>query len=202
MRIILIIILLAGIGYFGWHAIQTEAPDSIPSAIVSDAVDTGETNNVITTTEDVVVDEDSTIIDNEKITVNFIGYGPGKQHYGTIVVQSADLMKDAVVGIKGSVVVDMKTISAEVPAVSTHLKSKDFFEVEKYPTAKIVVEKFDGTNLVGNLTIRNITKSITIPVTSSDTQYVSEFKINMKEFGIDQKFANEEVSIKVTVPLK
>jgi hypothetical protein len=39
-------------------------------------------------------------------------------------------------------------------------------------------------------------------VKSSDTQLSSTFNIDMKEFGINQTFANEVVELTVTAPLK
>jgi polyisoprenoid-binding protein YceI len=45
-----------------------------------------------------------------------------------------------------------------------HLKSDDFFNAEKYPEIVFKSKSFDGTKLVGDLTIRNITKEVSLDV--------------------------------------
>ena len=51
-----------------------------------------------------------------------------------------------------------------------HLKSKDFFYVKSYKTAKLVVQNFQKKKgnhyvVIGNITIRGITKKIKFPAT-------------------------------------
>lgn len=45
-----------------------------------------------------------------------------------------------------------------------HLKSDDFFNVEAYPELKFESKSFDGNTLVGDLTIKNITKEVSLDV--------------------------------------
>jgi polyisoprenoid-binding protein YceI len=66
--------------------------------------------------------------------------------------------------------VDISSINTENENRDKHLKSDDFFNVEKYPTMKFVSTSFTpaGGNkytLVGNLTIRDVTKPVTFDVT-------------------------------------
>src|SRR5690625_6214873 len=44
----------------------------------------------------------------------------------------------------------------------THLKSDDFFSAEKFPEMKFVSKTFDGEKLVGDLTIKDVTKEDTL----------------------------------------
>lgn len=44
----------------------------------------------------------------------------------------------------------------------THLRSDDFFNAEKFPELKFVSKSFDGDKLIGDLTIRDVTKEITL----------------------------------------
>lgn len=198
MKILLSLILIAGIVYFGWQAIQTEPSGDIPQAVVTDTI-TPPVEEIASVTEIV---PSAVLFDNQNITVGFTGFGPGKEHVGTLTVQSADLVVDETVGVKGTVVVDVKSITADVPAVATHLKSKDFFDAEKFPTAKLVVESVKDTTLTGKLTVKGTTKQITVPIVKTETSYNAEFRVNMKDFGIIQKFANEEFVVRVSVPLK
>lgn len=78
-----------------------------------------------------------------------------------------------------------------------HLKSADFFDVEKYPTAKFVTTEIKegatgGTHTVtGNLTIMETTKSVTFPATITvDGGKISakaNFKINRLDWKITYK---------------
>jgi polyisoprenoid-binding protein YceI len=198
MKILLSIILIAGIVYFGWQAIQTKPSDAIPQAVITDTV-TPPVEEVVSVTETA---PSAVLFDNQNVTVGFTGFGPGKEHVGTVTVQSADLVTDEKLGAKGTVVVDIKSITADVPAVATHLKTKDFFDAEKFPTAKLVVESVKDTTLTGKLTIKGVTKQISFPIVKTDAAYTAEFRVNMKDFGIVQKFANEEFVVRVSVPLK
>jgi polyisoprenoid-binding protein YceI len=198
MKTFFSIIIIAGIIYFGWQAIQTKPSETIPQALVTDTV----TLPVDEVASDIEVAPSAVLFDNQNIKVGFTGFGPGKEHVGTLMVQSADLVIDETIGVRGTVVVDMKSITADVPAVATHLKAKDFFDAEKFPIAQLAVESVKDTTLTGKLTIKGVTKQITIPIVKSDVAYSTEFRINMKDFGIIQKFANEEFVVRVNVPLK
>jgi polyisoprenoid-binding protein YceI len=79
-----------------------------------------------------------------------------------------------------------------------HLRSKDFFDVQKFPTltfSSTQVAAKDGTslNVTGNLTLHGVTRSITLPVSLLGTVrtprgekagFETVFKIDRKEFGI------------------
>lgn len=64
-----------------------------------------------------------------------------------------------------------------------HMKSADFFNVEEFPTANFKILSVDGENVTGVLTIKNVSKNITIPATYS----VSGNKVNFEStFSIDR----------------
>ena len=74
--------------------------------------------------------------------------------------------------VGGTVEVDMNTITNENhdsdDGLIDHLKNQDFFDVERFPTAKIVLTKIipannGDTNVTGNLTIKGITHPVTFP---------------------------------------
>jgi polyisoprenoid-binding protein YceI len=83
---------------------------------------------------------------------------------GTIVLDPA--------GKTGSVDVtlNLKGVATGVPRFDDHLRSGDFFEVEKFPTATFKADKieFQGdrpATITGNLTIKDTTKPVTLKVT-------------------------------------
>lgn len=64
---------------------------------------------------------------------------------------------------------EANSINTGVEPRDNHLKSADFFEVEKYPTLKFVSTEFkkgrkDKYTLKGNLTIKDVTKPVTFEV--------------------------------------
>jgi polyisoprenoid-binding protein YceI len=102
----------------------------------------------------------------------------------------------------------VKTIEAVVKtsSVSTnhqkrdgHLKSADFFDVEKYPTMTYKLKSYskngEGYTAIGDLTLRGVTKEITLAGNFNGTTqdpwgytragFTAEGKINRKDFGIN-----------------
>ena len=68
---------------------------------------------------------------------------------------------------KADIVIDTTSISTGVPALDTHLKSKDFFNAAEYGTAKFSADKFSFngdkvTDLNGTLTILGKTQPVTL----------------------------------------
>jgi polyisoprenoid-binding protein YceI len=83
---------------------------------------------------------------------------------GTITYDGKDVNT-----IVADVTIDATTISTNNERRDTHLKSPDFFEVAKYPTLtfkskKVVPGAAGKFKLVGDLTIRGVTKEVTLDV--------------------------------------
>lgn len=72
---------------------------------------------------------------------------------------------------KVDVTLDMASISTGIGPFDGHLKSKDFFAVEQFPTARFVGDKFtfNGdkvTSVSGELTLRGKTNPVTLTATN------------------------------------
>lgn len=91
--------------------------------------------------------------------------------------------------------IDMGSVQVEPEKLEGHLKSPDFFDVEKYPKATFesTAVKAGGAGgathtVTGNLTLHGVTRSISFPASiqvNGDTITVNaEFAINRKDFGI------------------
>lgn len=100
-----------------------------------------------------------------------ISFVPGKfeKFDGSMVASKADFT-DA----KINFTVDVKSINTSVEPRDNHLRSADFFEVEKYPSMTFVgtsFKKIKGNNyeLKGNMTIKNVTKPVTLSVVYGGT---------------------------------
>ena len=69
------------------------------------------------------------------------------------------------------VTIDAKSVNTGYPLLNQHIQDEDFFDTAKYPTItfKSTAVKFDGDKPVsvdGNLTIKGVTKPVTLTVTS------------------------------------
>jgi polyisoprenoid-binding protein YceI len=69
------------------------------------------------------------------------------------------------------VVIDTKSVDTGFPVFNEHIQDEDFFDTAKHPTATFKSTKvvFDGdkpVSIEGNLTIKGITKPVTLTVTS------------------------------------
>ncbi|MFW2609968.1 YceI family protein [Aliarcobacter butzleri] len=117
---------------------------------------------------------------------------------------------------KFSATVDTKSVDTGIEKRDDHLRSDDFFSSEKFPkmTFEMTSYKADGDDgkMTGNLTIRGITKTVTLEVEDIATMgnkvgFVLEGKINRTDFGLKWNKAielggvavAEEVKIKVDV---
>ena len=146
-------------------------------------------------------------------------------HFGTIKFESGDLtVKDGVLE-SGKFVADMNSLTSEdlkddaeqLAKLNGHLKSGDFFEVEKFPTASYEITKVSpneagdyNTLLDGNLTIKGITKPMqfnaNVSVKEGEVSIATEPKdINREEFGVkfQMPVANgvikDEVNIQILI---
>ncbi len=115
-------------------------------------------------------------VDTNSSQIAWVGKKVTGQHNGTVNIKEGALeMEDGQV-TGGSFVIDMTTIDVldlegeYKGKLMGHLRSDDFFSVEKFPTAKFVItsidksEATDATHFVaGDLTIKGITNKITFP---------------------------------------
>ena len=79
---------------------------------------------------------------------------------GQIIYSSIDLAHS-----KANVTIDVSSINTHLAQRDAHLKSPDFFDAAKFPTITFVSTKFTSTAITGNLTMKGVTKEVTIPLT-------------------------------------
>ena len=128
--------------------------------------------------------------------VKWTGKKIGGSHHGEIDVKSGyfEFNNDKIVG--GEVVIDMSSISNKDldneeynQKLVGHLKSDDFFGVEKYPTSKFVVTKatkFENgkASVTGKLTIKENTEEVTFDVVKNGNTYNAEVEVDRSKFDV------------------
>ena len=123
-----------------------------------------------------VVAQDKLTADTDKTKLLWLGEKVTGEHNGTINLQSGWLNWQNNKIMSGEFNIDMKSLkdSESDQKLEGHLKSEDFFGVEKFPTAKLVItgstpfEK--GTGMVnGTLTIKGVTNPIMFKTTMQKT---------------------------------
>lgn len=134
-------------------------------------------------------------VDVETSVLVWKGFKPTGSHNGTVKLKSGNVVVENDILTSGEFVIDMTTITDADGSkkLEGHLKSGDFFETEIYPTSKFVitsVETKEGKLAVtGDLTIKNVTKSITIPASISVEGVLIIFKsetfeVNRADFNV------------------
>lgn len=131
-------------------------------------------------------------IDSTASIVAWNGRTPVKHHTGTVVIESG--MFSVVDGDinSGEVVIDMDSIISDTDAVTSHLKSEDFFDVSSYPISQISITGTTELGVTADLTIHGVTQSIIMPAIITQTpdgvvRIQSDFTFNRVDYGVDFK---------------
>lgn len=101
----------------------------------------------------------------------------------------------------GQFVIDMdslavtSTSNTRVAAekLEEHLRSDDFFSIETYPEARFVIKNVTNGTVTGDLTIKNITKTITFParITSeTDSRIVADASVVLNRASWDIRYGS------------
>lgn len=139
-----------------------------------------------------------TVSDNLKVKKSSIKWKGEKvvgSHEGTIKLKSANLIFDDKKLKGGKFVMDMSSIvctdlSGEYKSnLEGHLKSDDFFGVQKYPTSILEILKVTETKagqykINAKLSIKGVSKPISFTATQKKNIFNAVINIDRTEFGI------------------
>lgn len=165
-------------------------------------------------------------VDPASSKIVYVGKKVTGQHTGEVKISKGSLTfnKDALTG--GEVEADMTSINntdltdAEYnKKFVDHMRSDDFFSVEKHKTAKLVikkVEKLKAANeykLTGDLTIKGKTAPVTFNATATKEKANAKLTFDRTKYdikygsgkffqGLGDKMINDEVELTVDLTLK
>ncbi len=143
-------------------------------------------------------------VDTTESYVAWKGYKVTGSHYGKVKLQEGNLDYADGKLVGGGFTIDMTSITVEdlqgeyAKKLEGHLKSPDFFGIEKYPTAKFDITKVisRGTpgayKVIGNLTIKETTKEIKFntQVEEKDGKKVATADITIDRSDFDVRYGS------------
>lgn len=93
-----------------------------------------------------------------------------------------------------------------------HLRSNDFFNAEQYPEITFVAKSYENDKLIGDLTIRDVTKEVTLntdfngiavdPYGATKAGFELNGKISRKDFNLTWNAVTEAGSVVVADEIK
>ena len=171
-------------------------------------------------------------IDNANSSVRFTGYGVGKSHPGNFRLSDGNIHVNENRLTGGNFTIDITSMQVEEEGdmfqnkLKPHLLSADFFDVEKYPTAKFEITEVKpfsptgndtsvvaGANYLvsGNFTLKEETKNISFPakieMSENGLKAAANFNIDRTQWNmrwgndksLGDKFISENVNIQLNL---
>ncbi|MCS6928061.1 MAG: YceI family protein [Saprospiraceae bacterium] len=143
-------------------------------------------------------------VDLSSSVIVWKGYKVTGEHTGTVKLKSGELQFTNGRLSGGSFEADMTTINctdlegATAEKLVNHLKSDDFFGVQKYPIARFVITKAFPTDtkgnyrITGNLTIKETTKEVKFNalVTESGNQIKASGKLTIDRADFNVRYGS------------
>jgi polyisoprenoid-binding protein YceI len=116
-------------------------------------------------------------------------------HEGNILLQSGELMYEDGDLVGGNFIMDMNSLvctdlSGEYKGkLEGHLKSEDFFSVNTYSTASLVITEVEKVNskkhnITADLTIKGITKPISFEANAEKNKFQTKIQIDRTQFDV------------------
>ncbi len=161
------------------------------------------------------------VIDAGGSSITWHGKKVTGAHTGTISLQSGDLVVNEGKLAGGTFVIDMASLEDKdltnpefKTKLENHLKSDDFFAVEKFPTSKFEITEVKHQDsgkvtISGNLTLRDVTKNITyeadvLESTADSFAAKADFNINRKDWGVayagmKDDLISDEINFKISL---
>ena len=133
---------------------------------------------------------------------------------GTITVDETDPSQSS-----AEVIIDASSIDTRAPDRDKHLRSADFFQVEKWPNIAFRSRKIEGATfkenqrfrVIGDLTIRDVTKEVVLDATlegrshgmgKERAAFTATTKIDRRDFGLEWNQALEAGGVLVSNEVK
>ena len=136
------------------------------------------------------------VVDHNHSQINFVAEARFISAHGHFDKWDAEVQLDPakIENSSFKITIDAASINTRVAMRDNHLRSKDFFDVATYPQITLISKKITKTGdgkyaVVGDLTLRGVTKQIEVEVTevfyeNNRGRFRATFPINRKDFGM------------------
>ena len=170
------------------------------------------------------------VVDTADSKVRFTGYGVGKSHPGKFRIASGNVKVTDNRVTAGEFVIDIRSLDVEQKEsmfqekLKPHLLSGDFFDAEKFGTARFEITgsepyepgdkdssivKGANLNISGNLTLKGETRNVTFPakvdLDDNTLKGKADFDIDRTQwkmnYGNDKTLGDKFISEKVNIEL-
>lgn len=118
-------------------------------------------------------------------------------HYGKVMLNESTLIEKDGKVVGGEFIMDMTTFTVEnidspkyEKKFLNHIKSADFFDVGKYPTATLKINKIEGNKVKGDLTIKDKTSPIDFTMEQNGNLVTGKMKFDRTKYGMIYKSGN------------
>ncbi len=193
-------------------ACQQAAPDDGESAASSSSssVDAMEESSSSAESSDTASEGGSLTVDYSLSSLTFTGQSNIVNHEGefgdftvTMTLDESDPSDFTKADI--SVDVDATSITADGTGVDGHLLRQDFFDVENHPritfdSTAIASQGGDNFTVTGNMTVKGVTKAVTLDAVITEDEMNVSFQFPRQEFGVgNDSYGNKFLSPAVPV---
>lgn len=188
-------------------------------------------NSTITDKQEASTSKGTTyVIDTAASKIRFTGHGVGKNHPGNFKLSSGNVAVSNNQITGGDFVINIKSMDLEQKGgmfqekLHPHLLSGDFFDADKFRTAKFEITKVEpynanasdtsivqgaNFNVSGNFTLKDVTKNITFParidLDGNTLKAKANFDIDRTQwkmnYGNDKTLGDKFISEKVNIEL-
>lgn len=159
-------------------------------------------------------------VDLKKSVIDWKGTKVTGEHTGKISLKSGKVEFKGDKLASGEFVVDMNSITnSDIESEEWrnkflgHMKSGDFFDVEKYPTSKLVIKSVDGDMVKGDLTIKDKTNPVEFKFKKEKDGYSGKLEFDRTKYGmvynsgnffkdLGDKLIHDKVELAFTMYLK
>ena len=198
MKKLIILVLSLSLFSLFLTACEDPAANKIKATTTNSTSDNSATSNTNTAANAPVQQGTKMPLTPENSKIEFIGSKVTGKHDGGFKEFSGniDLVNNKPEESKVALEIDLKSVFTDADGLTAHLKTADFFDVEKYPKATFSSTKIapdgskgaDNYTVTGDFDLHGQKKSITFPakitVSDADVAVNAEFSINRKDFGI------------------
>jgi polyisoprenoid-binding protein YceI len=149
-------------------------------------------------------------------SIGFVGAKITGDHSGSFKTFTGETVVEGTAPKSVKFTIETGSVTSDDEKLTGHLKSPDFFDVEKFPKAEfvstaIVAKTAAGGathEITGDLDLHGVKKAITFPATitieTASAKGTAEFKINRKDFsivypGMPDDLIKDEVLLKISL---